>query len=63
MKLLALETSTENCSVALLNEDTITFKSELTPHHHAEIIIPMLDAPLKDSSLTNNAFDGICLIQ
>lgn len=63
MKLLALETSTENCSVALLNEDKITFKSELAPQHHAEIIIPMIDALLKESSLTKNDLDGIVLSQ
>lgn len=63
MKLLALETSTENCSVALLNEDKITFKSELAPQHHAEIIIPMIDALLRESSLTKNDLDGIVLSQ
>lgn len=63
MKLLALETSTENCSVALLNEDKISFKSELAPQHHAEIIIPMIDDLLKESSLTKNDLDGIVLSQ
>ncbi len=63
MKLLALETSTENCSVALLNEDKITFKSELAPQHHAEIIITMIDELLKESSLSKDDLDGIVLSQ
>lgn len=63
MKLLALETSTENCSVALLNEDKITFRSELAPQHHAEIIIPMIDSLLKESSVSKDDLDGIVLSQ
>lgn len=63
MKLLALETSTENCSVALLNEDKITFKSELAPQHHAEIIIPMIDSLLKENDVSKDDLDGIVLSQ
>lgn len=61
MKLIAIDTSTENCSVALLNEDSITFKSEVAPQKHAEIVLEMLDTILKESSLSKDDLDGLVL--
>ena len=61
MKLLALETSTECLSVALLNEDNVSFKEELTPQKHAELILPIIDALLKENSITKDDLDGIVL--
>lgn len=61
MKLLALETSTECLSVALLNEDNVSFKEELTPQKHAELILPLIDALLKENSITKDDLDGIVL--
>ncbi len=61
MKLIAIETSTENCSVALLNEDTITFKSEVAPQKHAEIVLEMLDSILKEGALSKDDLDGLVL--
>ena len=46
-----------------LDSGVISFKSELAPQHHAEIIIPMIDDLLKESSLTKNDLDGIVLSQ
>lgn len=61
MKLLALETSTENLSVALLNEDKVSFKSMLTPQKHAELILPLIDELLKENAVTKDELDGIVL--
>ncbi len=61
MKLIAIETSTENCSVALLNEDSITFKSEVAPQKHAEIVLEMLDSILKEGALSKDDLDGLVL--
>ena len=61
MKLIAIETSTENCSVALLNEDSITFKSEVAPQKHAEIVLEMLDTILKEGALSKDELDGLVL--
>ena len=61
MKLLALETSTENCSVALKNDDKVIYRSSLTTIKHAEIILPMVDEILKEACLDKKALDGIVL--
>ncbi len=61
MKLLSLETSTENCSVALLNDDVVTYQSKLAPQKHAEMIIPMIDELLTKANLSKNDLDGIAL--
>ena len=61
MKIIAIDTSTENCSVALLNEDSITFKSEVAPQKHAEIVLEMLDTILKESSISKDSLDGLVL--
>ena len=61
MKLIAIDTSTENCSVALLNEDRIAFRSEVAPQKHAEIVLEMLDTILKDNSLSKDDLDGLVL--
>lgn len=61
MKIIAIDTSTENCSVALLNEDSITFKSEVAPQKHAEIVLEMLDTILKESSISKDDLDGLVL--
>lgn len=61
MKIIAIDTSTENCSVALLNEDSITFKSEVAPQKHAEIVLEMLDSILKESSISKDDLDGLVL--
>lgn len=61
MKLLALETSTENCSVALKNDDKVIYRSSLTTIKHAEIILPMVDEILKEACLDKKALEGIVL--
>lgn len=61
MKLIAIDTSTENCSVALLNEDSVSFKSEVAPQKHAEIVLEMLDNILKENSVSKNDLDGLVL--
>ncbi len=61
MNLLAVETSTENCSVAILNEDRVFSRSEVSPQKHAEILIPMIDALLKEASLKKDDLDGLIL--
>ena len=47
MKLLALDTATENISVAIYKDGAEFFKSNLAPQKHAEIILPMIDELLK----------------
>lgn len=59
MKLLALETSTEYCSVALWQDGTVSERCELVGQKHSEILIAMLDALLKDAGCRIQDVDGI----
>ena len=59
MRVLALDTSTEYCSVALWQEGAVMERSELAGQRHSEILIGMLDALLKDAGIKLSQVDGI----
>jgi len=59
MRVLALETSTEYCSVALLQDGVVTGRSELAGQKHSEILMGMLDALLKETGVKLAQLDGI----
>lgn len=59
MKILALETSTEYCSVALWQDGVSTQRFELVGQKHSEMLIGMLDAVLRDSGYGIQDMDGI----
>lgn len=61
MNLLALETSTEACSVALVRGEQIVARSEIAPRRHAELILPMADALLAEAGLNRHALDCIAV--
>src|SRR5690242_14201234 len=61
MNLLAIETSTEYCSVALLHGDTLTERSELAPRRHAELVLPMAESLLAEAGLKRTQLDGIAV--
>lgn len=61
MKILAIETSTESCSVALLYGDKIFERSEVAPRRHAELVLPMAEALLKEAGLQRKQLDGIAV--
>lgn len=61
MNLLAIETSTESCSVALLCADGIFERSELAPRRHAGRVLPMAEAVLKEAGLQRKQLDGIAV--
>ncbi len=43
MKILAIDTATEACSVALLNDDITDMIFEICPQQHSQRILPMID--------------------
>ncbi|HEX5305744.1 MAG TPA: tRNA (adenosine(37)-N6)-threonylcarbamoyltransferase complex dimerization subunit type 1 TsaB [Dyella sp.] len=61
MNLLALETSTESCSVALVHGDSLIVRSELAPRRHAELVLPMAEALLAEAGLGRHALDAIAV--
>ncbi len=44
MNLLAIETATEACSVALIHGDELIARSEIAPRRHTELMLPTADA-------------------
>lgn len=59
MRVLALETSTEYCSVALWQDGTVIERCGLAVQKHSEMLIAMLAALLKDEGLGIRDMDGI----
>ncbi len=59
MNLIAIETATENCSVALLHADQITHRSVVAPQKHAELVLGYLDELLAEQNLKKSQLDGI----
>ncbi|TDR20624.1 tRNA (adenosine(37)-N6)-threonylcarbamoyltransferase complex dimerization subunit type 1 TsaB [Marinicella litoralis] len=59
MNLIAIETSTENCSVALLHQGLITHRTLLAPQKHAELVLGYLQELLDEQQLKKSDLDGI----
>ncbi|NBH75663.1 tRNA (adenosine(37)-N6)-threonylcarbamoyltransferase complex dimerization subunit type 1 TsaB [Rodentibacter pneumotropicus] len=59
LTLLALDTSTEACSVALLNKGEKTYLNELAQRTHTKRILPMIDEILANSGIRLNQVDAL----
>lgn len=59
MKILALETSTEYCSVALWHDGVVQEKFELVGQKHSELLMEMLASLLRDAGVKLVELDGI----
>jgi tRNA threonylcarbamoyladenosine biosynthesis protein TsaB len=59
MRLLALDTSTEACSAALLVDGELLLRLEYTERGHAELLLPMIDGLLAEGGLAPGDLDGI----
>ena len=57
--LLALDTATEACSVALLHDGKITSHYEVIPRQHAQKLLPMIQTLLADAGIALSAVDAI----
>lgn len=58
-KILAVDTSTENCSVALQVGDDIISFCEMAPREHTTKILPMVERVLAQAGLTLNQLDAL----
>lgn len=61
MNLLALETATECCSVALSCDGEIITRSEYAPRRHAELLLPMCEAVLAEAGISRRHLDAIAV--
>jgi tRNA threonylcarbamoyladenosine biosynthesis protein TsaB len=61
MKFLALDTSSNACSVALQIGDEITTSHVIKPREHTAILIPMIEQILRDADEALEDLDGIVL--
>lgn len=61
MNLLAIETATEACSVALIHGDELIARSEIAPRRHTELVLPMADALLAEAGIGRLALDAIAV--
>ena len=61
MNLLALETSTESCSVALLAGTRLVARSEIAPRRHADLLLPMCEAVLAEAGIARRELDAVAV--
>ncbi|HEX6832184.1 MAG TPA: tRNA (adenosine(37)-N6)-threonylcarbamoyltransferase complex dimerization subunit type 1 TsaB, partial [Rudaea sp.] len=59
--LIAIETSTECCSAALLHDGAVIERSEPAPRRHAELILPMIESLLAEADLSRRQIDAIAV--
>ncbi|MBS7663520.1 tRNA (adenosine(37)-N6)-threonylcarbamoyltransferase complex dimerization subunit type 1 TsaB [Pseudomonas lalucatii] len=57
--LLALDTATEACSVALLHDGEVFSHYEVIPRLHAQRLLPMIKALLEEADVALSALDAI----
>lgn len=61
MKLLAFETATEACSVALYLDGEVRERFEIAPRRHAELALPWAEALLADAGVARTDLDAIAI--
>ncbi len=58
-KILAVDTATENCSVALMVGDDVISRCEYAPREHTTKILPMVDTVLAEGGLKLGQLDAL----
>ena len=61
MRLLAIETSTEACSVAVSVDGDIRERHALAPRRHADLVLPWAEALLAEAGISRSRLDGIAV--
>jgi tRNA threonylcarbamoyladenosine biosynthesis protein TsaB len=59
LKILAIDTSEDACSAALLIGDGVTERFELAPRRHSELILPMMEGLLGEGALSLRELDAL----
>ena len=61
MKLLAFETATEACSVALWLDGEVRERFEVAPRRHAELSLPWAEALLAEAGIARSQLDALAV--
>lgn len=61
MKLLAFETATEACSVAVYSDGDVSERFELAPRRHAELSLPWAEQLLAEAGIAKSQLDAIAV--
>lgn len=61
MKLLALDTSSLACSVALQYDDAVIWRHEEQAREHTRLLVPMIEDVLAEADLAADALDAVVL--
>ncbi len=61
MNLLAIETSTEACSVALWIDGALRERHEIAPRRHTDLVLPWADDLLAQAGIGKRALDAIAV--
>lgn len=61
MKLLAIETATEACSIALHVDGDVRERFEIAPRRHAALALPWAEALLAEAGITRRQLDAIAV--
>jgi tRNA threonylcarbamoyladenosine biosynthesis protein TsaB len=61
MKLLAIETATEACSVALWLDGEVRERFEIAPRRHTELVLPWCDELLAEAGIGRTQLDAIAV--
>jgi tRNA threonylcarbamoyladenosine biosynthesis protein TsaB len=59
LKILAIDTSTDYCSAALLHGKALVSRSERAGQRHSELVLPMIDALLAEAGIRLGELDGV----
>ena len=59
MKYIAIDASTEACSVALMINEKKYSRYEFCPQSHSLVLLPMIDDVLKEANCTVQELDGL----
>ncbi len=61
VKLLAIETSTEACSVAVYVDGEVVSRHELAPRRHTQLVLPWADELMAQAGLRKSQLDAIAV--
>ena len=61
MKLLAIETATEACSVAVHVDGTVIERFEIAPRRHAELTLPWAGQLLAEAGISRRQLDAVAI--